>query len=166
MKKLIAILLCILLCFSLCGCKRFKELKEKHAFYDEDGIIYKDVLYKTVPAGNEKNINYNYTNQKNLKVTEPGVPLIISAIKGSYYSMNEAGTIITGNSELYVREDKYDSFMDSIENGINYTDFGFDYYDEELRENTDYILNESEKQLILSILSTEPVEFYCNNDFI
>ncbi len=158
MKKIISLILCLLMCFSLCSCKKFKELKEKHAVFDQGGIVYKDVLYKLVPAGNEKNINYNYTNQKFLNVTESNVPFLLSMIKDRDFSMNEAGTIITGSSEVYVREDKYEEFLDSIENGINYTDLGFDYYSEELGENTDYILSESEKQTVMSLVKSTPIQ--------
>ncbi len=160
MKKLTAILIILLICFSICSCRELDDLRDRQAYFNKNGIIYKDTLYKTVNISD--NLNYNYTNQKNLNVTDPDVPVLVSEIIEFDYSMNEDETIIYGDGDWYVREDKYPLYEDSVKYGINYTDFGFDYFDEELQENTDYIFTKEEKELFLSLLSTEPV----NRDFV
>lgn len=159
MKKITAIILCLLMCFSLCSCKRLKELKEKHAVFDEGGIVYHDVLYKPVEHSSE--INYNYQNLKHVFVTEAGVSYLLYWKYGNNCSMNEDETIITGidGGYDYVREDKYEEYLDSLENGINYTRLGFDYHSEELGENTDYILTDDEYTLFMSLLKGTPVTF-------
>ncbi len=157
MKKVTAIILCLLMCFSLCSCKKFKELKEKHAFFDEGGIVYKGVLYKPVEHSSE--INYNYENQKFITVTEAGVPTLLSPfLQDSGLSMNEDETIIGDYSRCYVREDKYEEYLDSLENGINYTRLGFDYHSVELGENTDYILTDDEYNLFMSLIIAKPAD--------
>ncbi len=154
-KKLTAVILLVVICFSLCSCRELNNLRDSHAFFNQNGIIYKDTLYKTVNVSD--NLNYNYTNQKNINVTDSGVPVLLSAVIDFNYSMNEDETIIRGGyGEWYVREDKYPLYEDSVKYGINYTDFGFDYFDEELQENTDYIFTKDEKDLFLSLLSSEP----------
>jgi len=167
MKKITAIILCLLMCFSLCSCKKFKELKEKHAVFDDGGIVYKGVLYKPVEHSSE--INYNYENLKFLNVTEPDVPTLLSPLRDRDYDMNEDETIITGGNDSrdYVREDKYEEYLDSLENGINYTKLNFQYYNEELGENKDYILTDDEYTLFMSLLKGTPVtvENLSNRDY-
>ena len=160
MKRITALVLCFLMCISLCSCKRFKELKEKHAVFDDGGIVYKGILYKPVEHSSE--INYNYENQKYITVTEADVPTFLSPFlqDRGVSSMNEDETIIPNSSySCYVREDKYEAYLDSLENGINYIRLGFDYYSEELGENTDYILTDDEYNLFMSLLKGTPVTF-------
>jgi hypothetical protein len=167
MKKVTAIILCLLMCFSLCSCKKIKAVKERQAFYDDGGIVYKGVLYKPVEPSDE--INYTYTNQQNLFVTESGVSYLLYWKYGKDASMNDAGTIITYTNDGfdYVREDKYEEYLDSLENGINYTKLNFQYYNEELGENKDYILTDDEYTLFMSLLKGTPVtvENLSNRDY-
>lgn len=156
MKKITSMFLCLLICLSLCSCRELDELRDSQAFFNENGIIYKDNLYKIVNISD--NLNYTYANQKDINVTDPDVPVLASALIAFNYSMNEDETIIGGYSEWYVREDKYPLYEDGIKNGINYTDFGFEYFDESIEERTDYIFTKDEKDLFLSLLTGERVD--------
>ncbi len=161
MRKITALILCLLMCFSLCSCRELDELRESQAFRSKNGttyngIIYKENLYKRVDTSD--NLNYSYTNHKILNVTTPDVPVLLSTVLNLNYYVNENETIIVGGGgDWYVREDSYPLYEQSIKNGINYTDLGFEYYDEQLQENTDYILTEAEKDAVLSLTENNPV---------
>lgn len=155
-KKLTAIILILLVCLSLCSCAELDELKDKQAFQAENGIIYKDNLYKLIDT--KDNLYYDFNNQTHLNVTEPDVPVLLSGYINliSYYINNDKTIIVGGYDErFYVREDKYSQYEQSIKNGINYTDIGF-YYNFEIDGATEYILSEAEKQVLLNALSSEP----------
>ncbi len=156
-KKITAVLLLIVICFSLCSCRELDELRDSQAFFNENGIIYKDKLYKSVNIA--ENLNYDYTHQEYVNVTDPGVPVLISALISFEYSTNDDETIICGgyDGEWYIREDKYAQYEKSIKNGINYTDLGFEYFDFSLGERTDYILSQNEKEHFLSLFTGEPI---------
>ncbi len=154
-KKITALLLLMFMMLSLCSCAELEVLKDKQAFFNENGIIYKDTLYKPIYVAD----NLNFSDRKSLNVTDPGVPVLASTLIDFNYSINNDETIIRGgyDGEWYVREDKYSQYEQSVKNGVDYTDFGFSYFDFDLGKDVDYILSESEKQAVLSLLSTEPI---------
>lgn len=149
LKKCIALFLLLLLSLSFCACDRLDTMREEHATWTEDGILYKDQRYQWVGTDG-KNLNYNYTNQRFVKITDADVPLLLSPFLHVTYYANEDETIITGTEAWYVRADLVEDYNESIKNGIHYTQIGFDYYDADLGENTDYILSEYERQQLMS----------------
>jgi len=149
LKKGIALLMLLALCLSLCSCDVLDTMREEHAVWAEGGILYQGQLYQSV-GSNGSNLNYNYTNQHFVKVTQPDVPLLLSPLFNSTYCANEDKTIISGTeSQWYVRSDLMEDYEDGRKNGIHYTRLGFDYYDSELGENTDYILSTYERQQLM-----------------
>ncbi len=69
--------------------------------------------------------------------------------------------LLMGGGSLYFDDDY------CIENGINYTKLNFQYYNEELGENKDYILTDDEYTLFMSLLKGNPVtvENLSNRDY-
>ena len=106
-KKISAIIVVIVICLSLCSCRELDTLRNQQAFFNENGIIYKDKLYK--PVANAQNLNYDYIECIKLNVTDPGVPVLASLLISFEYSINKQETVICGgyDGEWYVREDKY-----------------------------------------------------------
>lgn len=151
-KKGIALLMLLALCLSLCSCDALDTLREEHAVWSEDGILYQGQLYQ--PVGTDGSyLNYNYTNQHFVKVTQPDVPLLLSPLFHSTFYANEDKTVISATeSRWYVRTDLVEDYEDGRKNGIHYTHLGFDYWDTELGENTDYILSENERRALLDCL--------------
>ena len=157
LKKISAALLIFVMMLSLCSCAELDQLRERQAFFNENGIVYKDRLYKLVNTADD--LNYNFINAEFINVTDEGVPVLLSAMINFEYTINADETIINGSydDEWYVREDKYPEYESSVKNGINYTDIGFDYYDASLVKKVDYILTEQEKTVLLSLLDGEVV---------
>lgn len=148
-KKGIALLMLVALCLSLCSCDALDALREEHAVWAEGGILYQGQLYQSVDSDGS-NLNYNYTNQYFVKVTQPDVPLLLSPLFSSAFCANEDKTIISGTeSQWYIRADLMEDYEDGRKNGIHYTHLGFDYWDTELGENTDYILSTYERQQLM-----------------
>ena len=155
-KKISAIIVVIVICLSLCSCRELDELRDSQAYFNQNGIIYKDKLYKAISYADE--LDYDYSHEKHLKVTDPDVPVLVSALLAFEYSANGDETIICGgyDGEWYIREDKYEIYEKSIKNGINYTDIGFEFFDFDLGERIDYILSAKEKEHFLSLFTGEP----------
>ncbi len=156
MKRIISILLCLIISISLCSCKELDELRDRQAFFDKDGIIYKEKLYKRVDS--TENLNFDYYND--LNVTDKDVPVLLSETINFNYSINEEQTIICDDYESggYIREDKYAEYEQSIKNGVKFTGLGFSYFDEQKQKTTEYILTKEERELCLSILKGERIE--------
>ncbi len=154
-KRLLALLILLITCLTLASCDRLEELKETHAVFSEDGILYQDNLYCPVDSKYDDFLNYNYGNHQIIRITQPDVPLLLTVVFHRNYYLNEAKTIIKGIDDVswYVRKDQLEAYRESVQNGIRYTTLGFDYYDPNLGEHTDYILNESELQTLLACLS-------------
>ncbi len=157
-KKITTAVLLVVICLSLCSCRALDDLRDRHAFYDENGIIYKNVLYIKVDEAYDLNFFY----KKDVFVTDTDVPVLLSGMFGYRCQFNTDETILCGydvktsSGVYYIREDKYPAYMSSIKNGINYTELGFGYYDYYIGQKVDYILSYSEKQLVLAALATEP----------
>lgn len=159
MKKFVSAILILIICFSLCSCKELDEMRDKHAIHTADGIIYKDKLYKSV----DDTAELNFLNYKTIHSTDKDVPVLLSEIFCINNYMNHDETIIcryswqsSDRDTYYVIADKYPEYEDSIKNGINYTEFGFAYYDSRLGETVEYILSASEKQFMSDALSSVP----------
>ena len=152
MKKIKIIPALFVLVLLLSGCDKLDALKASQAILTEDGILYQEELYlPVVPEGNT--LNYNYSNHLFVNVTTPDVPVLLSDAFGQNFYANEDKTILTNGAEWYVHQDKLDAYNESLQKGVRYTDLGFDYYDVNQNEHTDYILTDSEKRLVLSCLS-------------
>jgi len=156
-KIISAVLLIAVVCLSLCSCAQLDDLRDRQGFFNQDGIIYKDKLYKSVDFA--ENLNFDYLHQTDIKVTDSDVPVLASVIIGFDYSINDDETVISGgyDSEWYVREDMYSVYEQGIKNGVEYTEIGFEYFDFDLGEQVEYTLNEQECELLESILKTEPI---------
>jgi len=156
-KKIAVMLLLITVCISLCSCKELDELRDKQAFRNKNSIIYGDELYKVFLTYDE--LNFSFAGAEYINVTDPDVPVLLSETFNSHYFINEDKTIIHNDyyNEWYVREDKYSEFESKIKNGVTYSEVGFEYYNASLGDSTDYILNESEKKTLMSLVEGETV---------
>lgn len=127
MKKIKSILLIVAACLMLCSCAELDRMKSCHALDMGDGTIkFNDHIYKLLDLQFDGFIVYQ--PGRDIWVTEPDVPVLLSQtdfIKHlPYVSADE--TIIGGYDEnfgSYIREDKYDYYVNSITNGIEYSKF-------------------------------------------
>lgn len=169
MKKHIKIFLAAILifsfCVSLCGCKTLDELKKAQAFFSEDGnIIYNNNNYiKTATRSDIE--NFSYITDKDLNVTTPDVPVLLSGFSSDYgYRIGYNNKIIiSGDDNIYCREDYLEQFKKII--AENKTDNYFAstytsnslYYDED--GNSVKVFKDSEKEKIKKVLSSEKIKY-------
>lgn len=118
MKKFIKLLVCSLLigtmCLSFCSCDELDDLKKEQGFYSEDlsKITLEGETYVAAPEFvyayfcNDSNVLYQdeyYSGiQEYYYITKEDVPVLLSSIMGSYY------TLYHDNSILYDCETFYD----------------------------------------------------------
>lgn len=194
--KLFALIVAILMmCLCLSGCDELDDLRTHHAKFvkadDYSAVTLNGQLYKRI-SGDITDLNplYNSRNYEVISLTNPDVPVLLSDYYGDYLDISDSGIFMygyinedgyyyesitgyTGNSfeVLYCRDDKYEEVSQIIEDGIEYTKYGYGYwtYDEddinssELYEYEDdeynyYLLSEEECDTIDEIIkNTEPI---------
>ncbi len=127
MKKIKSIVLIIVMCLMLCSCDAIDEMKNCHALDYGDGTIkLNNHIYKRLDLDFDGYIVYN--PGRDIWITEPDVPVLLSQTDFIKYLPNVSAdeTIIIGYDENfghYIREDKYDYYINSIKNGIDYSRF-------------------------------------------
>lgn len=153
MKRITRILLSVLilfaLCLCLCGCDELDQMRDKQAFWAEEGkydaIIYNGDTYKMIGLQNTYyDTMYNNVEGKSVFVTDPDVPVLLSGNMGSPFDMSDDENFIcgyidyydyyndndvyysdyTGDYLTYCKEDIYDEIVEEIKSGIEYTGYG------------------------------------------
>lgn len=152
MKKILKIsaliLALMMMCLYLTGCDELDQMREGQAVWttkdSTDSITYKGTYYKKLDIDNTPNPLYNQNISNTVYVTDSDVPVLLSNRFGEYFNISEDESFITGwlygymfEEVLYCRADIYDSVMSKINEGVEYTKYGFGYYqwdDEELTD--------------------------------
>lgn len=168
MKRLKSILLIIAVCLVLSSCAELDEMKSIHALdYGNGTVKLNNQIYILLDIEYDGYIVYDHGND--IRVTEPDVPVLLSQSRIEKYlpSVSKDGTIISYNG-LYIREDKYDFYVNTIKNGIEYTRYycgtiGYQssfpnyYFNVIENSNFDTFINS-----VPSVKSTEPI--YSDNN--
>ena len=168
MKKLKSILLILAVCLFLSSCAELDNMKNCHALDMGDGTLkLNNQLYKLLDIDYDGSINVDFGRQ--IYVTDPDVPVLLSQT-GFFKHLpiiNKDDTIISSyyydyysneKDTYYIREDKYDYFVNTIKNGIDYTKFfcgpvGYNYH------YPLYYFSDSQNKMFLSFInSVTPVK--------
>lgn len=134
MKKLKFLLPLFAILLLLCSCDALDEMKNCHALDYGDGTLkLNNQTYKLLDVDYDGYIVYNHG--RDIRVTDPDVPVLLSQSSIAKYlpSVSEDETIIY-NDGYYIREDKYDYFVNTIQKGVEYTE----YYCGKLGYQSDY----------------------------
>lgn len=147
-KKLALVLLIVLICLSLCSCSMLDEMKEQQAFYLNDErteILWNDVVYKSIPV--DDNILGDF--RMGGYMTKSDVPVLLSGLFGSSFTVVEPYGIIHGvNNMYYCKADEYDYYMTMLAN----------YNKDKYAYRTEEILGPNSYRAHLNIVDTETVK--------
>ncbi len=137
MKKLMLVVPLLLLALLLSGCGLLDDMRAQHALeYDDGTIKYNNKIYKRIDEESlqtEKLQEFSIDFGKNLYITEPDVPVLLSQMgihKWLPYVSSD-GSIICSYTAYYVREDRYEDIIAQFTNGIEYTKYLY-YLSEEV----------------------------------
>ena len=182
-KKLICLCLCFAICFSLCSCNFLDEMREKQAFWGENGtIIYDGKTYKKLNQCEYFDPEIN--TEKYLRITEKNVPVMLSESFGDSAEISKDHLIISLDSnnydeyngyyynDYYAREDVYESIEKRI-NSLDYFDgYAFQYTDYEYDNLLEYKIAETKYKMIsndvtkdLDFLFNFGGEFYVDREY-
>ncbi|MBQ8538949.1 MAG: hypothetical protein IJ433_04795 [Ruminococcus sp.] len=181
-KPTILVVLIIMMLSTLTGCKELDSMRKVHAVWTEKGVYdsftLNGVEYKKVLADN---LPYVYQmSEEQIFVTEPDVPVLLAASNGITFSKSRDGNFICGylyddptieyalnhafsaseyinsgtNYVLYCKADIYEDVLEIINNGIEYNNYAYLYYDYEDGMSTAsyYYLTDEENEAINKII--------------
>ena len=183
--KLLLLCFVLIICSLLTGCDALDEMREHHATWTvagkTDSITYKGVEYKQIVASPLPDPMYMRTYDT-ICVTEPDVPVLLSESRAVVLDISDNENFISGalfddytaeydiNSDykyeysyeeptpvLYCKTDIYDNVMTEINEGIEYTSYGFEHVTGDLgdRKTELYRLTDEETSVINDIEETE-----------
>lgn len=163
LKKVLLVLLAAVLILSLCGCDALDQMRENQVFLDEDGnISYNGVTYKKLP---QCDLLYpETTNSIYLYVTEPDVPVLLSAaFVQEYLNVSSDGNFLFNYDSNYCASDMYEEICKRIEEPFTpeVMCYEYDYYDVEIddfRWETYTLTKEQMDAVSLVLQSVEPVD--------
>lgn len=176
-KFLVLVLALVMICLCLTGCDELDQMREEQAVWttkdSTDSITYKGTYYKKLDIDNTPNPLYNQNISGTVYVTDPDVPVLLSNRFGEYFNISEDESFITGwlytdgymfigEEVLYCRADIYDYIMSKISEGVEYTKYGFGYYQWDEEELTDiwtytYLTSEEINAVNKVLEEVEPV---------
>lgn len=179
--RIISVLIIVsIICLSFSGCGVIEELRKSRINVNEKGNIeYNGKEY--IRLENAEDIYIDYDLEKSLFLGKAEEPLLYSAIAGrmNFYSISTDGIFIDNDStEVYCREDKYESVSERLLNGYEKERYIYNYdvlqEDEEGFEayvTKNYELTEANKELIDTIFNTvEPItnatELHTYSDYL
>lgn len=117
--RIIAVLSAVfLIAVSLCSCQALDKMRDDQAFYQvsEREIVWHDQTYKILHTGKFHIIS---TRSKELHVTAPDVPVLLSGLEGIYATLERTDdTVISVYGNYYVRKDKYEAVQEVIESAV------------------------------------------------
>ncbi len=113
MKRIVALSVAlILVCFSATGCNAIDEMRNNQAFYTETGgVKLRGTDYLPLPE-NEYFRPFKRDDSAVIRITEPDVPVLLSAEFGDYSTLYNDGEILYSNymDVYYCRVDKYPEY--------------------------------------------------------
>ena len=148
MKRLISLLLVFVLLLSFTGCKALDDARAAQAFFEKDGsVLWNGVRYLPLPEAESIYPAFDYTANNVLHVTEPDVPVLLSAFMGSLFNYSTDKAFLKQSEwSLYCRADLFDAVQYRILNGFEYEKYGYWYYCLDKEETYEY----TEKSCFLS----------------
>lgn len=161
MKRLFSLLLVLVLLLSFTGCKALDDARAAQAFYEQDGsILWNGVRYLPLPEADNVYPAFDYTASNLLHVTEPDVPVLLSAFMGDMFNYSTDKTFLQPNEwNLYCRADLFDAVQYRILNGFEYKKYGYWYYqwDDETYDYTEksYILSDDQIDAVYEVIQTQ-----------
>lgn len=188
-KFLVLVLALLMMCLCLTGCDELDNMRDLHATWTTEGntdsITYNGVEYKRIYGSNLPDPMFSSQFQM-IFVTEPDVPVLLSQTQGVALSISYDEHFIVGTlyddytaeydmlyssiaygyeeleKVLYCKADIYDDIVAKINDGIEYTKYGYEYYtyDEEsyIDEYNYYYLTDEECDAINKVVKeVEPV---------
>lgn len=138
LKKAAVLGVAILLCLSLVGCQELDRMRAAHAKWDKEGnIVLGEYTYRLLPAGEVlEYLQPDFSHpDATVYVTTEDVPLLLSDILGYEVQISADGVFLSNYDEksdvyeLLCRADRYDEIASRIENGVEFTQYGYEYYD-------------------------------------
>lgn len=165
-KRWLVLTLTAVLCLALCGCDELETMRAEHGLWQEDGsILWNGAVYRNVDVPQDLDGIYGYGV---VNVTEPDVPVLLSAWFGEEYNVSKDGVLLyqydwDGHRTFYCREDQYNEmsqYLNKQEQTMQY--YYYEYYDENDDWST-YFLTEEESdavnQVVLGVMP-RPVSEY------
>ncbi len=166
-KKIIAALLMISICLVSAGCVSVKDLRKIHGIWTDEThsvIELNGQIYKRLPFNDEV---FNLAESTLINVTEKDVPLLIAA--SNYwlgdYCLSKNGIILEDNytneyiSTYYCRSDHYDTLVAEYQKGVEYTRYGYTYYDIDAENDKIYELTEEQAAALKSVINDRTLLF-------
>lgn len=184
-KFSVLIIALLMLCLCLTGCSELDTMREQQAFWTEkgsiDSITYNGIEYKKLP-GYEPPAPTGHQFQP-VFVTDADVPVLLSNELSTYMDLSDDGNFLTGfvtmtpehdvitmytpltntsyssyegGDATYCKADIYDEVVAKIEEGIEYTSYGYEYW--VFNEETDthdykyYFLTDEESSAINEVV--------------
>lgn len=138
MKKAIRCILVVVavlcLCASLSGCSMIEEMRAAHGVKtDANTVTYNGEEYKKLPASDILMPIFS-KDMKELYVTAPDVPVLLSIFYGEYCTLSDDGVYLEyiQNYEedgviYYCRSDKYEQALDIVQNGFEPAGYLYTY---------------------------------------
>ncbi len=150
-KRLIALVVAVLLICSLSGCRTLDDMRENHAFWGEGGsIMLGDYIYYPLPECDHFEPMLTY-DKRNIRVTTPDVPVLLSSMMGSWCSISEDGMLLQTDGIYYCREDYLETVRSRMEDIFVPDEYGYIYYGNNGREI--YVLSDTELTAIQTVVA-------------
>lgn len=135
MKKLTrcltAVLLTGILCLTMSSCTYLDEMRNRHAYYTENGtIIYQGAEYILLPEC--ESLSPIRTKEETAYITERDVPVLLSEGLGDRYNVSDDGVFLVSETyigdSVYCRKDRYEEVRARIEKGADLTGYCYETY--------------------------------------
>jgi len=166
-KKIKGIALVSLLCVvvtAITGCFSLQELKDKQAYFDEEGNICVG-NYKYIAIGDAEDLYPDFYNCDLVYFSDNEIPLLLTPEMCPSYTRSGDGIFLDGDKGYYCREDKYEEVVSALSKGHVAKGYKYTYFDYEEGTNKERILTDEEKEAIDEIFSTVKKkqfnEYYC-----
>lgn len=159
-KRLAALLAAIPLVLSLTGCNYLDELRDSHAFWDEDrNIVLQGVTYKKLPFNEYLCIDGDRENAVN--VTEPDVPVLLSPFEFTCYRDSTGVFLEYSSGVYYCREDRYEDMVVRLKAPFEPEVLCYSYYVYDSKQSKSithtYTLTQEQSQMLTTVMeNTEP----------
>lgn len=189
-RIILASALIITMCLCLCGCQQLDDLRAQHGVWTNknstESITIDGTEYIQLTGENLMNLRYHNMRSTPVYITKEDVPVLLASVfNDGQFSMTEDKNFIF-NSEsaeyeyssisfisvssysyagyadvVYAKKDIYDTISNMLDGEINYTKYGYTYYQYNEEEGTDevkeYTLTNHEVDTINEVLTvTKP----------
>jgi hypothetical protein len=131
----------VVVCLSATGCNAIDKMRDSQAFYNKGGsITLRNTQYFLLPE-NELFSPFNEDENTIISITEPDVPVLLSAVWGEDSTLFNDGEILAVEfgQAYYCREDKYEQYSTLLTAPFEPTGYCYTYYVLDVEDTLMYI---------------------------